>query len=164
MEAVFMKKSVMLKQFISLAAVSVLLVLCLLPAAVLAEEDQAEPDEREIPFRRGGFGYALLEDNTVEILDYTGKDTRLNIPKSIGGYPVSSIGEDAFFGNETLRAVRVPEGVKTLGKNAFGSCIYLEKVTLPQGLTSVGAWAFHQCEALASLSLPDTGHDSVLID
>ena len=60
-------------------------------------------------------------------------DGSLVIPSSLGGYPVSSI-----------------------GSNAFVNCSALAAVTIPQSITEIGAYAFRDCSGLTALSIPES--------
>ena len=44
----------------------------------------------------GYYEYAVNKDGTATITDYTGTQTDLVIPSTIGGYKITSIGDSAF--------------------------------------------------------------------
>ena len=85
-------------------------------------------------------------------------DTRgaITVPQTLGGYPVTEIGDGAFTECEYLTAVNVPNGVMRIGKDAFSDCTTLSHVTLPDGLTSIDGDAFDGCESLLSIDIPGT--------
>lgn len=72
----------------------------------------------------------------------------LVIPSTLGGYPVTAIGDSAFEYQWDMPSVVVPEGVRTIGSQAFRCCYALEEVTLPSTLTFAGISAFASCEIL----------------
>ncbi len=72
----------------------------------------------------------------------------LVIPSTLGGYPVTAIGDSAFEYQWDMPSVVVPEGVRTIGSKAFRCCYALEEVTLPSTLTFAGISAFASCEIL----------------
>ena len=76
------------------------------------------------------------------------------IPAKLGGKPVTSIGDYAFFECENMTAVTIPATVTSLGKGAFEDCIGLEHITLPTKLTTIGVDAFRG-SALRSVVIPD---------
>ncbi len=78
----------------------------------------------------------------------------LTIPSTIGGYPVTSIGDQAFYGT-SLESVTIPEGVTSIGYGAFWNCWYLNEVDLPDSLTELGNRAFYDCSGLTSIVLPE---------
>ena len=83
------------------------------------------------------------------------------IPASLDGYPVKSIGHSAFAGCLDLVAVVVPQSVTNIAESAFADCTVLESVELTEFVTGIGAAAFSGCINLVSVNLPD-GLDSIL--
>lgn len=75
----------------------------------------------------------------------------VNIPATINGNPVVTIGNSAFRDNQ-LTSVNIPSGVTSIGDFAF---IYnqLTNVTIPSSVTSIGNSAF-QWNQLASATIP----------
>ncbi len=60
-----------------------------------------------------------------------------------------SIGFEAFEGCRGLRAVALPEGMRTVGDSAFIDCYNLETVDFPDSLESIGNSAFAFCDLKA---------------
>ena len=60
------------------------------------------------------FKYTVNSDNSVTISGYTGNDTSVKIPDSIGGKSVESIGNSAFKGNYKLKSIEIPDTVKSI--------------------------------------------------
>jgi hypothetical protein len=104
----------------------------------------------------GDYEYAVLEDGTVEITDYIGNDSEVEIPAEIDGKIVTVIGEYAFCSCEKLEKIIIPNGVKTIDKYAFYHSFYLEEVILPEGLKTIGEHAFSGCYSLNKVDLPDS--------
>lgn len=71
-------------------------------------------------------------------------------------YPVTSIGDSAFFECDSLTSITLPESITTIGNSAFEKCDTLSSVTLPESLTSIGISAFSDCSRLASITLPQS--------
>ena len=56
---------------------------------------------------------------------------------------------------DSIRALRVEQGITYIGRCAFDSCGNLSDVTLPTSLRIIGPWAFNDCTALRSIQLPE---------
>lgn len=91
----------------------------------------------------------------VQIIGYTGSDRRIRIPEKIGGKPVLSIGNEAFFGLD-IQYVAIPDTVMWISDRAFSSCGDLRGVTFSDQLLSIGNQAFELCGRLLSVSIPDS--------
>ena len=78
----------------------------------------------------------------------------LSITNKLGGYPVTSIGEYAFYFCSALTSVTIPSGVTTISGFAFHSCDALTSVTIPNSVTTIGAAAFASCSKLTSVTIP----------
>lgn len=96
------------------------------------------------------------------VTDYVGFDARVDIPQTIGGEYVTTLGAGAFDMNHVF-CISVPEGVTTIEDNAFKSLTYLECLKLPASLTSVGAEAFVQCVSLKKIIIPANA-DTAIVD
>ena len=102
-----------------------------------------------------GIVYSVLEDGTIQIDDYTGTATNLEIPSTIDGKTVTVIGKYAFTSNKTIQQVSLPDTVKEIDYAAFADATNLQKINLGNGLESIGTYAF-QNVALTSILLPDS--------
>ena len=80
----------------------------------------------------------------------------LEIPATLGGYPVTKIGDSAFRRCTELESVTIPEGVESIGANAFSYCYRLTSITIPSSVTSIGQSAFSYCSSLTSVTIPDS--------
>lgn len=66
---------------------------------------------------------------TVTITKYTGTESTVILPSTIGSWPVTKIGEAAFQDNTTITSVTIPASVTEIGANAFAGCTNLTSVT-----------------------------------
>lgn len=66
--------------------------------------------------------------------------------------PITSIGQNAFFGCTNLANVSLPDNLTTIGESAF-SRSGLTALVLPSTLTTVGTDAFFQCEQLENVEM-----------
>ena len=64
---------------------------------------------------------------------------------------LTTIGSSAFYGNDYLTEITLPESVTSIGENAFYDCDNLKKVTIPSSVTSIGNYAFYGCGKLAKV-------------
>lgn len=116
------------------------------------------PNRPGVPDKSGEWRYELSEDKTASITEYLGSETTLSIPAKLDGYPVTGIGDSAFFNRRELTGVSIPEGVTDIGISAFAWCTGLEEVSLPNGLESMGEAAFACCTSLEKIDIPDSIH------
>ena len=127
-------------------------------------------------FKVDNFG-ALTLANGVDKSEISGD---IEIPATVNGQTVTSIGTDAFsdcsaltsitlpstltsigtraFYHSALTSIEIPSSVTTIDSKAFWSCTSLTSVTFAEGstLTSIGDDAFYACKALTSITLPST--------
>ena len=86
----------------------------------------------------------------------------LTIPSHIGGYPVTSIGSQAFSDCDMLTCVTIPATVTSIGDYAFSDCGMLTSVTIPESVTNLGYGVFRYSRKLLSMTIPnavaDIGH------
>lgn len=78
-------------------------------------------------------------------LFYEGKD-----------YPVTSIGEKAFYECKSLTEIIIPDSVKSIGDWAFAFCKALKSISIPNGITEIGSSLFSNCHSLNSLIIPNS--------
>ncbi|MBR5570372.1 MAG: leucine-rich repeat domain-containing protein [Oscillospiraceae bacterium] len=72
----------------------------------------------------------------------------ITIPSTLGGYPVTTIGDYAFYYCTGLTSVIIPDSVTTIGVSAFECSDSLTSVTIPDSVTSIGDYAFDGCTSL----------------
>jgi BspA type Leucine rich repeat region (6 copies) len=77
------------------------------------------------------------------------------IPDTINSYPVTSIGDQAFFDLTNVTSVIIPEGVTSIGFQAFELCTGLVSIAIPGSVSQIGGSAFTYCAKLASVSIPN---------
>jgi len=120
-----------------------------------------------------------VSNSQATITGYTGADVAVEIPSSLNGNSVTSIGpsafvfrsaltsvtiptsvtsigSNAFFGCSALISIVIPSGVTIIGQGAFSSCSKLTSITIPNGVTSIGSSTFHSCSKLTSITIPNS--------
>lgn len=147
------------------------------------------------------FEWTTLEDGMVEITKYTGTEAVVNVPGTVDGRSVASIGrfafrdsgivavtlpdtvsridysafegckklervslserlstiqDNAFYGDAALREIDFPETLEWIGEDAFNGCASLERLILPEGLSEMQERAFGGCEGLREVVIPGT--------
>src|SRR5438309_5807 len=112
-------------------------------------------------------------NGTITITGYTGPGGDVVIPGTIGGLPVTSIGDGALSfinlsdqsnltGLSNMTSVTIPDGVTNLGEGAFAGCPNLATITIGKGITSIkggaetSSWGtFQWCSSLTRVTIPD---------
>ena len=104
-----------------------------------------------------GLVFTLSDDGTYySVTDYTGSAKEVSIPSVHQGLPVTSIGNQAFFGCSRLTSVTIPDSVTSIGGDAFRNCTGLTSITIPDSVTSIGNRVFEGCTSLTSVIIPDS--------
>ncbi len=72
-----------------------------------------------------------VENGKATITGHNGEISgELVIPSTLGGYPVTSIGNWALNGRSGLTSVTIPDSVTNIGGSAFKNCTGLTSVTI----------------------------------
>lgn len=143
----------MKKRFVSLL-VALSITLTFLPIGAVA----AAP----IKFTDGNLKYTVNADGeSVTVSGKSRNPKQLNIESSISDgngkpYTVTKIGDQVFWGCNTLTEVTLPNTVDEIGYQAFCKCSNLTNVTIPEGVKKIGQGAFYGCSQLTSITIPST--------
>ena len=105
-----------------------------------------------------GLGFTLSDDGKSYSVTAIGTctDTKVVIPRTYSGKPVTSIGELAFSNCSSLTGVVIPSSVTSIGYAAFAGCSSLTSIVIPNSVTSMDRYAFSDCESLTGIVIPDS--------
>ena len=111
-----------------------------------------------VPFTVGaatsGYLTYTVANNEVTITrcQYDAK-THITIPSKIGGYPVTTIANNAFENCYYITGVTIPNTVKKIGGMAFYYCMTMSEINIPDSVTSIGYGAFYGCTNVSSITI-----------
>jgi len=91
---------------------------------------------------------ALYSADGKTLLKYNGTGTEFTVRDG-----VTTIGDGAFAGCETLETVKLPDSLVTIGSRSFAECRNLNSVNFPAGVVAIGSGAFQDCN-LKSVAIP----------
>jgi hypothetical protein len=100
----------------------------------------------------------VTNNGAITITGYTGPSNNVVIPSTTNGYPVTSIGNGAFFNGQgiysRLTSITIPDSVTNIGNSAFNNCYGLTNINLGAGVVTIGTNAFQGCGGLTNIALP----------
>ena len=99
--------------------------------------------------------YYKIQNGEARITDAAENITTADIPKSINGCPVTSIGGSAFRDCTGLISITISNSVTSIGDSAFEYCKGLTSIMIPNSVTSIGDSAFEDCTGLTRITIPD---------
>lgn len=106
------------------------------------------------------FSYVTLNESEIKITKYNPQTfvdrANAEIPETIDGKKVTSIGSEAFKDFTALIYVSIPSSVVEIENGSFKNCSNLSELILPASLKRIGDEAFYNCSSLEELTLSDT--------
>ena len=122
------------------------------------------PYESKLSFDENGF-IIYTDDDVVSLIGYTGNEAELVLPDYI-----NEINQCAFYENDTLTSITIPDSIAAIGDDAFRGC-RIESATIPAFACSsvknndlktvvitsgetIKDSAFSYCTALTSVTIP----------
>ena len=101
--------------------------------------------------------YLMYEDlgGNHYLMRYLGSGGDITLP-TLTGNQSYSINQYAFYNNDTITSVAIPNSVVSIGSYAFYDCGSLTSITIPSGVTSIGDSAFYDCGSLTSITIPES--------
>ena len=105
----------------------------------------------------GDFEYSVdVDSGNVKITKYIGSGGSVDIPATIDGKPVTSIGWGAFQLCSGITSITIPNSVISIEDGAFQNCSGLTSITIPSSVTSIANSAFWNCSGLTSITIPSS--------
>ena len=136
-----------MKKFLS-AFLSLAMVFAILPTGLFSIKAKAATE-----YTSGNYTYTVSNSEaTITDVD-TSISGAVTIPSTLGGYPVTKIGDGAFYNRYEIEWITIPNSVTSIGDEAFYNCYGLIGITIPNRVTSIGNNAFGSCYGLQSLKI-----------
>ena len=96
-----------------------------------------------------------VRDGEAVVTGYSGSDTTVAVPTTLGGHTVTQIGTAAFYRSK-IEKLSIPSTVREIGWWAFYGSTKLSEVTLSRGLGKISFGAFLNCSSLRGIEVPPT--------
>ena len=80
--------------------------------------------------------------------------TKVDIPETIEGKTVTTIGQQAFYGRNDIVSITIPNTVEFIEFWAFRGCENITEIKLPSSLKSIEGYAFADCKSLKEIEIP----------
>lgn len=110
--------------------------------------------EESEPLTDGVFTYTI-SGGKATITNIEDAQSRLEIPNTLGGYPVTAIASGACGGSSKINDIIIADSVTSIGKMCFAYSSGIKSVKLSAGLKEIGEGAFYQCENLWTINIPE---------
>ncbi len=94
-----------------------------------------------------------VSNGTATITQYTGSASTVYVPSTLGGYPVTTIGNSAFK-DCNISQILFPRSITSIDSYAFQNCVKLTSIDLPDNLISMGGLVFDGCTRLKEILIP----------
>ena len=128
-----------------------LLIAFLLPTTAIAYDFEVNGIYYKIEYSKATVTDA---DGNMGTPDYSGEVT---IPETVTyngtTYPVTIIGDDAFYGCSGLTSIEIPNSVTKIERYVFYNCIGLTSINIPNSVTYIAESAFQGCTGLTSITV-----------
>ena len=126
-----------------LAASAVLSVFTMFPGSVFAATE----------YNSGNYYYTVNGSQAI-ITDV--KDSisgNITIPSTLGGRSVTEIDYRAFYDQDGIKSVTIPNSIRTIGEDAFYDCDGITYVKIGTGVTTIPSDCFNDCDSITSVDI-----------
>ncbi len=137
--------------------ISAIMVLTLISGICAAGISAAEEQQ----FYEEGIYQYTVSGGEAKIKDVFGLAGDATLPRELGGYPVTAVGEGAVRSENQLISIVIPSCIEIIEKNAFVGCDNLKSVVFEDNsnVKSIDTGVFERCRSLETV---DFGENSVL--
>ena len=135
-----------MKKFLAVL-LTIMLVVGVMPMSIFTIKASAETS--------GYYTYSVNNGEATITDVNTSISGDIEIPLTLAGYPVTSIGDEAFAYCSSLTSVTIGNSVTIIGDSAFYGCGSLTSITIPDSVKSIGDWSFSVCSSLTSITIPN---------
>lgn len=104
----------------------------------------------------GPYVYEINEGEVTIVRCDPSVEGDIIIPQTLGGIPVTAIGEKAFYYCSGITSVLIDDNITSIGKAAFAFCGALSEVVLPDTIEEIPDETFYMCFNLTNASLSKT--------
>ena len=107
-------------------------------------------------FVEGYYTYTVADGKATIVSVDSRQAGDITVPSSLGGYPVTVIGENAFIHNNSITSVTISEGIEVILNHAFFDCSKLKEIKISATVKSIdGENVFSLSGALDSILVDD---------
>ena len=134
-----------------------LLILLILSVFIGLVSCFTDNSDNDVKFSQGLY-FALNSDKNSYTVTGIGicSDTKIVIPDTYNGLPVTSIETGAFKGCDWIISMVIPNSVTCIGEYAFMDCTSITSIEIPDYVMSIGIMVFFNCSSLTSIEIPDS--------
>lgn len=113
-----------------------------------------------------GLEYTLNSDkNSYSVTGIgTCTDTRIVIPETYDGKPVTVLAKEAFYGNSSIKSVYISDSITTIENIAISKCSSLEYIWIGASVNTLGENLFGMCDALTTFEVDKSNEKYQSID
>lgn len=109
----------------------------------------------ETTYKEGYYTYTVSNGEATITRCDSSLSGAVTLPSKLGGFPMTAIGNKAFYERSSISSVVIPNGVKSIGDEAFMWCFGLNSVTIPESVNRIGVSAFAACISLTRVNITD---------
>ncbi len=92
----------------------------------------------------------------ILVTSYIGTESEVVIPSEIDGMTVAAVDVKAFYNNDIVTSVELPDTIVEIQGYTFYKCSNLTEVIIPDSVKFIGIHAFEDCTSLTTVDLPDS--------